>query len=226
VPVCSHGRVRSWSVVVPAKRLAVAKTRLRPLTGRLPGASHDELVLALLADTVAAAAACPVVGAVVVVTDDPAAQEVARGLGVPTVADEPDRGLNPALEHGARQAAGGAVAALSSDLPALRPDELRRALDAAGDTAPRCFVPDAHGTGTTLLTATGTDLGPRFGPGSAEAHRASGAVALTGAWPGLVRDVDTEADLRAAEALGVGPRTRAVLDRALSERLRVTDTRP
>ena len=28
--VCSHGQVRSWSVVVPAKRLAVAKTRLRP----------------------------------------------------------------------------------------------------------------------------------------------------------------------------------------------------
>jgi 2-phospho-L-lactate guanylyltransferase len=228
--VCSHGRVRRWSVVVPAKRLAVAKTRLRPLTAGLARTTHDELVLALLADTVAAAAACPVVGAVVVVTDDPAAMDVARSLGVPTVADEPDGGLNPALEHGARQAGeltgSTAVAALSSDLPALRPDELRRALEAAGGTAPRCFVPDAHGTGTTLLTAYGTELGPRFGPGSAGAHRASGARALTGAWAGLVQDVDTEADLRAAEALGVGPRTRAMLDRSLLERLRAAGTRP
>jgi 2-phospho-L-lactate guanylyltransferase len=205
--------VRSWSVVVPAKRLAVAKTRLRPLTTTLPGTAHDELVLALLADTVAAARACPAVGAVVVVTDDPAAADIARGIGARTVGDEPDRGLNPALEHGARAAGGPLVAALSSDLPALRPDELARALDAAAATAPRCFVPDAHGTGTTLLTAAGTELGPRFGSGSAEAHRASGARPLTGSWPGLVQDVDTEADLRAAEALGVGSHTAALLDR-------------
>ena len=87
-----------------------------------------------------------------------------RGLGAGTVADEPDGGLNAALEHGARQAAGPAVAALSSDLPALRPEELAAAL-AAAEAAPRCFVPDAHGTGTTLLTAVGTPLRPHFGPG-------------------------------------------------------------
>lgn len=211
--------VPSWSVVVPAKRLAVAKTRLRPLTAALPGRAHEDLVLALLADTVAAAAACPVVGTVVVVTDDPSATEVARGLGVRAVPDEPDRGLNPALEHGARAAGGGAVAALSSDLPALRPEELAAALTAAGTTAPRCFVADAQGTGTTLLTAVGTDLRPLFGAGSAQAHRASGARPLTGEWPGLVRDVDTEADLRAALVLGVGPRTSAL-------RLPAADTRP
>jgi 2-phospho-L-lactate guanylyltransferase len=213
--------VPSWSVVVPAKRLAVAKTRLRPLTSPLPGAAHDELVLALLADTVAAAATCPVVGAIVVVTDDPAAADVVRGLGVRTVPDEPDRGLNPALEHGARAVGGSAVAALSSDLPALRPEELAAALTAAGAAASRCFVADAHGTGTTLLTAIGTELRPRFGAGSAEAHRASGARPLTGEWPGLVRDVDTEADLRAARTLGLGTRTAALI-----ERLPRADTRP
>ncbi len=207
--------------MVPAKRLAVAKTRLRALTASLPGAAHEELVLALLADPVAAAAACPLVGTVVVVTDDPAAAEVVRGIGVATVPDEPDRGLNPALEHGARAAGGPAVAALSSDLPALRPEELAAALTDAGATGPRCFVADAHGTGTTLLTAVGTELGPRFGAGSAQAHRNSGARALTGEWPGLVRDVDTEADLRAALAVGVGPRTTALL-----ARLAAADTRP
>lgn len=213
-PVCSHGSVPRWSVVVPAKRLDVAKTRLRPLTADRDdaGAAHRELVLALLADTVAAAVACSVVGAVVVVTDDPAATEVVRALGATTVADEPDRGLNPALEHGARSAPGPAVAALSSDLPALRPGELAAALGAAAGAA-RAFVADAHGTGTTLLTAVGTELLPRFGPGSAEAHLTGGAVALSGGWPGLVRDVDTGADLRAALHLGAGPRTTAVVAR-------------
>lgn len=201
--------VHTWSVVVPAKRLALAKTRLRPLTTGDPG-SHPALVLALLADTVAAARACPVVDAVLVVTDDPAAATEGTRLGARVVADEPDGGLNRALEHGARAAGGAAVAALSSDLPALRPEQLAGALTAAA-AAPRCFVADAHGTGTTLLTAVGTALRPSFGPASAEAHRAGGAVELTGDWPGLVRDVDTEADLRAAVALGAGPRTTSLL---------------
>jgi 2-phospho-L-lactate guanylyltransferase len=203
--------VRSWSVIVPAKRLAVAKSRLRPFTDSL-SVAHDELVLALLADTVAAAVDCPAVGSVLVVTDDPAAVDVGRALGARTVADEPGRGLNAALEHGARLAGDLTVAALSSDLPALRPEELAAALRAAG-AAPRCFVPDAHGTGTTLLTAVGTPLAPHFGPESARAHRGSGAVALSGDWPGLVQDVDTETDLRAALALGTGPRTSTLADR-------------
>jgi 2-phospho-L-lactate guanylyltransferase len=207
--------VRSWSVVVPAKRLAVAKTRLRPLTAALgdpPGAEHDALVLALLADTVTAALACAAVTELVVVTDDTAAGDLVRHLGARTVADEPDAGLNPALEHGARSVSG-PVAALSSDLPGLRPEELAAALEAAS-AVPRAFVADAQGTGTTLLTAVGVPLRPSFGPGSAEAHRAGGAVSLSGDWPGLVRDVDTDADLRAAVALGAR-HTRALLDRLL-----------
>ena len=211
VAPCSHGTVPSWSVVVPAKRLAVAKTRLRPLTRSL-GDGHDALVLALLADTVSAAMACPLVAEVVVVTDDPTAGGLAHGLGARTVADEPDQGLNAALEHGARSAAGPAVAALSSDLPALRPDQLAAALRAAAGF-PRAFVADVQGTGTTLLTAVGVPLRPAFGPSSAEAHRVGGAVALSGSWPGLVRDVDTDADLRTALALGAGPRTTALLTR-------------
>jgi len=214
--MCSHGVVRRWSVIVPAKRLAVAKTRLRPLTAA-PGNGHDALVLALLADTVTAATACSVVAEVVVVTDDPAAAELVRGLGARTVADEPDAGLNAALEHGASLAGEPAVAALSSDLPAMRPPELAAALAAAA-AHPRAFVADAQGTGTTLLTAVGVPLRPAFGAGSAAAHRAGGAVALTGDWPGLLRDVDTDADLRAALALGAGPRTAAVADRLLPPR--------
>jgi 2-phospho-L-lactate guanylyltransferase len=206
-------------VVVPAKRLAVAKTRLRPLTADT-GDAHAAWVLALLADTVAAAAASPEVARVVVVTDDPDAAAVVRDLGADTVPDEPDRGLNPALAHGALAAGTAAVAALSSDLPALRTEELTAALTAAltaGAAArPRCFVADAGGTGTTLLTAVGAALDPHFGRGSAAAHRAGGALELTGAWPGLRRDVDTAEDLRAAAALGLGPRTARLVGRGVA----------
>jgi 2-phospho-L-lactate/phosphoenolpyruvate guanylyltransferase len=208
------GGVTRWSVVVPAKRLGSAKTRLRPLSSMLGGPGrevHTELVLALLADTVEAALACPAVAGVVVVTDDPDAGGVVRALGARTVPDAPDSGLNPALSHGARSTGAAAVAALSSDLPALRPGELAAALTAAaagaGPGGGRCFVADAAGTGTTLLTAVGVPLEPLFGPGSAAAHRASGATPLTGEWPGLARDVDTEEDLRTALELGVGRHT-------------------
>ncbi|MGH3738103.1 MAG: 2-phospho-L-lactate guanylyltransferase, partial [Micromonosporaceae bacterium] len=114
-----------WSVVVPVKRLSLAKSRLR---GALPGVPHEELVLSLATDTLAAAVACPAVAAVLVVTDDPLVRHAAADLGAATVADLPDAGLNPALEYGARQAARrrptAGVAALGADLPALRPAEL------------------------------------------------------------------------------------------------------
>jgi 2-phospho-L-lactate/phosphoenolpyruvate guanylyltransferase len=199
-----------WSVVVPAKRLADAKTRLRPVTADLPdaAAAHAELVLALLADTVEAALRCSAVDAVLVVTDDPAAVRVVRRLGAATVADEPGAGLNAALAHGA-DLLDGPVAALSSDLPALRPAELAAALAAAA-SSPRAFVADAQGRGTTLLTAAGVPLEPRFGADSAAAHAAGGAVRMDGDWPGLRRDVDTPADLEAAVGIGVGRHTSAV----------------
>jgi 2-phospho-L-lactate/phosphoenolpyruvate guanylyltransferase len=212
--------VQRWSVVVPAKRLELAKTRLTPLTagsgGGLP-ASHPELVLALLADTVAAARNSPLVALVLVVTDDPRAAAVGRELGAATVGDEPDGGLNAALAHGADRAralTGGPVAALSSDLPALRPGELTAALQAAA-AVPRAFVADAAGSGTTLLAVTHGALAPRFGPASAVAHATGGAVPLDGDWPGLRQDVDTPADLQAAARIGLGARTAAVAARLI-----------
>jgi 2-phospho-L-lactate guanylyltransferase len=211
-----------WSVVVPVKRLRAAKTRLQD--ARRAPADHAALALALALDTVRAATDCPDVARVVVVTDDADASRAVRSFDAVVVRDEPDAGLNPALVHGANAARQLApddgVAVLSADLPALRPAELAAALAAAAATA-RAFVPDAAGTGTTLLAAgPGAPLDPRYGPGSRAGHRASGAVELTGDWPSLRRDVDTAADLAAAAALGVGPATRRWLaDHAAVEAL-------
>jgi 2-phospho-L-lactate guanylyltransferase len=195
--------VQQWSVVVPVKRLARAKTRLR---ASLHGSDHDALVLAMALDTVDAALTCAAVGQVLVVTDDPVAAPRLVALGAVCVPDTPDSGLNPALEHGAaeatRRAPSWGVAALGSDLPALRAAELAEALAAVHS---RAFVADVGGTGTTLLAAApGVALRPGYGPGSAAAHAASGAVELTGAWPSLRRDVDTGEDLHAAARLGLG----------------------
>ena len=86
-----------WSVVIPVKVLARAKSRL---TG-LDGPRRAELALAMAADTVAAAVACPAVDSVIVVTDDSAAAAALSGLGALVLPDEPGDGLNPALAYGA-----------------------------------------------------------------------------------------------------------------------------
>ena len=86
-----------WSVVIPVKVLARAKSRL---TG-LDGPRRAELALAMAADTVAAAVACPAVDSVIVVTDDAAAAADLSGLGALVLPDEPGDGLNPALAYGA-----------------------------------------------------------------------------------------------------------------------------
>jgi 2-phospho-L-lactate/phosphoenolpyruvate guanylyltransferase len=197
-------------VVIPVKPVSVGKSRLR---GAVPEASHEALALALARDTVAAVLACPEVAEALVVTDDPVVAEVVTALGARVTPDTPAAGLNPAIRYGESGfSARSWRAALTADLPALRPSELAAALRAAAEApARRRFAADAPGIGTVLLTAPpGVPLDPRFGGPSAAAHAASGAVALTGDWPSLRRDVDTGADLDAAHRLGVGAHTGAL----------------
>ncbi|MGD1220347.1 MULTISPECIES: 2-phospho-L-lactate guanylyltransferase [Streptomyces] len=201
-----------WTVVVPLKPLARAKSRLADTAadGLRPG-----LALAFAQDTVAAVLACAAVLDVAVVTDDVLAGRELAALGARVVPDEPGGGLNAALAHAAAvvrsRSPESAVAALNADLPALRPTELARVLDAAAEF-PRSFLPDAAAIGTTLLAASpGRELLPAFGTESRARHRASGAVEIgLDAVDSVRQDVDTGDDLRAALALGVGPRTAAV----------------
>jgi 2-phospho-L-lactate guanylyltransferase len=204
----------TWSVLLPVKVLARAKSRLAELAGPY----RAELALALACDTVAAVRACEAAARVIVITDDQVAATALSELGAVIVPDEPRDGLNAALRHGARYAAarwpgpepglGAGLAALSADLPALRPAELARALSAA--TAwPNSFVADAAGDGTTMYAAApGAAFRPAFGLASRARHAAGGAAELSLAGvPGLRRDVDTPEDLRDAAGLGLGPRS-------------------
>jgi 2-phospho-L-lactate guanylyltransferase len=196
-----------WSLVIPVKRLELAKSRIA-----LPAADRADLALAMATDTVAAAVACALVARVVVVTDDARAVAALTGDGVTVVADTPDAGLNPALRHGAAAAAGSRIVAVSADLPALTATDLATVLLAAGSHA-RGVVADESGTGTTVLTAASeADFVPSFGAASFRAHLDSGSVDLTAvAAPSVRRDVDTLAELRDALALGVGEATQRVV---------------
>ncbi|MGB6162900.1 MAG: 2-phospho-L-lactate guanylyltransferase [Pseudonocardiaceae bacterium] len=203
-------------LIIPVKPLARAKTRLRGVAGS-PEA-HARLVLALARDTLAAAAGAAMIRRAVTICSDERVRTALAGDGVQVIPDEPAAGLNPALRYGEallRMADPTTpVGVLQADLPALRPDELDRAVRHGLATGGRAFCTDRMGTGTTLLLAPpGQPLAPCFGVGSAAAHRATGARELSGFWPGLRCDVDTAADLAVARGLGLGRFTRAALPR-------------
>ncbi|WP_439940505.1 2-phospho-L-lactate guanylyltransferase [Streptomyces sp. BBFR115] len=206
-----------WTLVIPLKPLARAKSRLADTAG---DGVRPGLALAFAQDTVAAALASAAVAGVAVVTDDAVAGRELAALGARIVPDTPGAGLNAALAHGATAVRAGrpgsAVAALNADLPALRPLELARVLAAAAEF-PRAFLADAAGVGTTLLAAgPAHELRPAFGGPSRARHRASGARELDlDAVDSVRQDVDTGTDLRTALALGVGPRTAAAAARLL-----------
>lgn len=210
--------VARWVVVVPVKVAERAKSRLADYAGEL----RADLARAFAVDCLGSVVRTPGVVDVVVVTDDVVVGRKAVALGAVLVPDAPRAGLNAAAGHGARVAARrhpeAGVAVLAADLPALRPEELARALTSAGRHG-RAFVSDRHGFGTNLLTVSpGLRLDPRFEGSSGVAHRDSGAVAVLGTLDTIRTDVDDRHDLQAARVLGLGPATHAVVEQIESAR--------
>jgi 2-phospho-L-lactate guanylyltransferase len=202
-------------LVIAVKRLGAAKTRLAPI---FSARTRERVVLAMLVDTIAAALRVPALASVTVVTPDADAAAAAAELGAGVLDDPTPDGhadpLNNAIAAAETEVTGLTpnIVVLQGDLPALQPQELAEAIGAAR-AHPRSFVADRHGTGTSALFAFGVALQPAFGADSAARHRHSGAIELTGAWPGLRCDIDTPDDLQAARRLGVGPATRRATDR-------------
>lgn len=201
-----------WWVVLPMKEGGRAKSRFGDA---VPQPLRADLARAMARDTAHAAAHTPEVAGLLVVTDDavlPAMlAPVMAGSGAHLVtiaeprqpvgtgggADHPgEHGLNTAVLAGARAARerdpGCAVAVLMADLPGLRSLDLEHALRLAADHE-RAFVPDAAGTGTTMLTSRAPHLPrPGYGAGSAGRHEVAGHVRLSLSLDSSLRhDVDS-----------------------------------
>jgi 2-phospho-L-lactate guanylyltransferase len=208
------------ALVIAVKRLGIAKTRLAPV---FSAETRERVMLAMLVDTIAAASTVTSVRSITVVTPDEDAAAAAVEYGAIVLADPTPDGHADPLNNALRAAEAAVIAStpnivvLQGDLPALQTQELAEAISAAR-AYPRSFVSDRHGTGTSALFAFDTPLDPRFGADSTARHSHSGAIELTGAWPGLRCDIDTPDDLQVARQLGVGPATKRATDRAVGRR--------
>jgi 2-phospho-L-lactate guanylyltransferase len=210
-----------WSVIVPVKLLADAKSRLHVDHGRA------ELALAFFSDVLTAVRAAQDVAQVIVVGDEPAVHDMVQHSADPRVHLLPQGetpGLNPAIRHAASQLPPySPVAVIASDLPCLDGATVSMVLQQAS-AYPRAFVTDAQGIGTTMIfQKDGSSLEPAFGTRSRARHRQLGYLELPAEasyreddtarqrWARARRDVDTAVDLWDAARIGVGPATAMIL---------------
>lgn len=203
-----------WRILLPVRGTTDSKTRLLPEDRA--GAHRRRLALAFARDVAAAVLESAAVAEVTVITADRNAATEFAAMGV-RILHEPGRGgLNAAVREGLRHMKGlhaaSPRAVLLADLPALTGADVSTALALAG-LAGTAMVPDADGTGTTMITALpGHILDPAFGPGSLARHRAAGLRPLPlGQQSTIRRDVDTWSDFEEAARLGLGPHTRQAL---------------
>jgi 2-phospho-L-lactate guanylyltransferase len=214
-PASPAGLGSTWALV-PLRGLENAKTRLG---AELDPEERVALVIAMSTRTLAATRDAPGIRGTVLVTADPAAAELAEAFGATTLVQRLP-GLNAALREARAVAlARGATAVLilPIDLPAISAGEVGRLLAAGAAHLPAgrplvLAVPDRHGTGTNaLLVAPPAAIEPAFGEGSFAAHRSAaalaGAVFVRHEGP-LTLDVDTGADLIAAEAVATAGTSR------------------
>lgn len=183
------------SVVIPAKKLASAKSRLC-----LPDLDRRRIALRLVTSTVRAAVNASSVGLVIVVTGDRRIAAETEPLGAVTVPDCASEGLNQAAISGRRRALAlhprSPVAILVADLPLLEPGELDAVVAQFRLLGTPTTVADRHGTGTTMLLHGPHDAPEiRFGAGSAAAHVRAGFRSAEGNLVGLRTDLDDPVDL-------------------------------
>jgi 2-phospho-L-lactate guanylyltransferase len=202
------------AAVVPVKRLAQAKSHLRPV---LSDGQRREFVLAMLEDVLRLLAGQRAIAATAVVSADEEVLAFARRLGAQPIREPHSvRGLNAALAFAAdvlaRQGASGLLV-LPADVPLATSVDIEAVL-AAWQVAPVVLCPSRSG-GTGALALRPPQAIPfRFGPRSFAAHRRAaverGLPVAVVSRPGLTLDIDRPEDLPAILAAG-GSRSRELL---------------
>ena len=216
---------QGWTVLIPMKPPAHAKSRLRQSVGeKLATADTTTLATAFLQDVVAASLSAVGVDRVLVISPDSTVERIAVDMGADFLAEATpfDRtsgethggsGLNHALSQAIDEIRADRaivpILIVTGDVAALRSESLSTVIEIAQRDDAACFVADQGGEGTTILALPqGTSIGLRFGIGSAAAHRAAGAVDISDdVEPDARIDIDTSHDLAVALAYGVGTHT-------------------
>jgi len=199
---------REWTVIVPVKPFASAKSRLP---------SGSKYAQAFLLDVISAVHASSEVTQVRVVTADPDVADLAAAQNCSITVEPVLQGINQAVAMAARDASPRqSIAVILGDLPCLTTGAFSIALEQA-ELVDIAFVSDEAGTGSTMwFSKAGAPIDTHFGERSRAAHRAAGAREID-AEPGslwsaqLHRDVDTEVDLWDAIRIGVGAHTAALV---------------
>jgi len=180
----------------------------RRLTG-LSDEAHDRVVLAMLADVLAAATA---VSRTAVVTSDEQGKEVARGAGAEAI-DDPGGGQGAAVAAALGLFPADSVLILNADVPCVVPYDLRSLL-AATPPGGIALVESEDGRTNALSLPAPHLFQPLYGPRSAKRFRRAakevGLETVDVAIPNIADDVDTRADLERVQPR-VGPHTQAVL---------------
>ena len=200
-------RRTTWCVIVPLNSESMAKSRLRAL-----GSRRTLLARSFARDVLSALAGSSQVDEVLVVGDgtliaDPT-QDYPRAVAVPMGIADLNRAI-AAAESRARSLGYDQIAVVVADLACAQPQDFDDVFTRAR-TAPRAFVADHRGRGTTVLTTTGPALDPAFGPHSAQRHERSGATSLD-VTVRIRFDIDEPTDVTLALAYGVGAATTEVL---------------
>ena len=189
-------------VVVLAKSLGLGKSRLQGVLGPV---GRRSLMMELLRRTFLVAIEYAGAPNCTVVSHCDALLDLAKALGMDTLKDSGEGGLNGAASFALQELrlqGAGHVLLMATDMPRVRVADLRAVAETG--TARCCAVigADRHGTGTNLLfVPAGAPMRVSYGPGSLqrhveEGHRAAGgAVVYRSDEVGF--DIDTPEDLRA-----------------------------
>lgn len=194
------------AVLIAAKQLALAKTRLTPV---LPSVSErSELAEAMFRDVLSAAQNARSPERVIVVTSDPALIRLARSTGAMVIDEEYPRGLNAAVRLATmRLVAGGmtCVSTLLSDIPLVNGEDIDAAfaampLNQQGVT----LVPSRDLSGTNIIVRKPPDIiATQFGRFSLLRHledcRQRGIVCQVVRLERPALDLDVPADLQEFE---------------------------
>jgi 2-phospho-L-lactate/phosphoenolpyruvate guanylyltransferase len=208
------------AVLIAAKQLALAKTRLIPV---LPAVSErSALAEAMFRDVLSAALSARTPKRVTVVTCDPVLMMLARNRGAIVINEEYPRGLNVAVRLATTQlAAAGTtcICTLLSDIPLITGDDIDAAFAAMpGEQRAVALVPSRDFSGTNIIVRKPPDvIATQFGRLSLIRHlddcRQRGIACQIARLERPALDLDLPADLQEFERRHSHTHTQAHLAR-------------